>query len=153
VLLGWAKPVPVNPRNYRNYKRGDILVSLAGVASNLILAFLFALLIVAVLWLARAMPGQVEWWRTMISMFQYGVLINVLLIIFNLLPIPPLDGSHVFYYLLPPHLAVRYREIGGTASDPLRAPDPGRFRVPPAADLVPRRDHHGFAGCSPRRGP
>jgi Zn-dependent protease len=113
MLLGWAKPVPVNPRNYRNYKKGDILVSLAGVASNLILAFVFAFLMVAVLWLARAMPGQVEWWRTMLSMFQYGVLINVLLIIFNLIPIPPLDGSHVFYYLLPPDLAVRYRAIGG----------------------------------------
>jgi Zn-dependent protease len=113
VLLGWAKPVPVNPRNYRNYKKGDILVSLAGVASNLILAFVFAFLLVGVLWLARALPGQIEWWRTMITMFQYGVLINVLLIIFNLIPIPPLDGSHVFYYLLPPDLAVRYRAIGG----------------------------------------
>jgi Zn-dependent protease len=113
VLLGWAKPVPVNPRNYRNYKKGDILVSLAGVASNLILAFLFAFLLVAVLWLKRAVPGQMAWWDTMTNMFQYGVVINVLLIIFNLIPIPPLDGSHVFYYLLPPDLAVRYRAIGG----------------------------------------
>jgi Zn-dependent protease len=113
VLLGWAKPVPVNPRNYRNYKKGDILVSLAGVASNLVLAFIFAFLLVGVLWLARWMPGQVDVWQTMFSMFRYGVLINVLLIIFNLIPIPPLDGSHVFYYLLPPDLAVRYRAIGG----------------------------------------
>jgi Zn-dependent protease len=113
VLLGWAKPVPVNPRNYRNYKKGDILVSLAGVASNLVLAFVFAFLMVAVAWLARAVPGQMEWWQTMFSMFRSGVFINVLLIIFNLIPIPPLDGSHVFYYLLPPDLAVRYRAIGG----------------------------------------
>jgi Zn-dependent protease len=112
VLLGWAKPVPVNPRNYRDYKKGDILVSLAGVASNLVLAFLFAFLVVGVMWLAVALPGQIEWWRTMYNMFTYGVLINVLLIIFNLIPIPPLDGSHVFYYLLPPDLAVRYRAIG-----------------------------------------
>jgi Zn-dependent protease len=49
----------------------------------------------------------------MFNMFRYGVLINVLLIVFNLIPIPPLDGSHVFYYLLPPDLAVRYRAIGG----------------------------------------
>jgi Zn-dependent protease len=113
VLLGWARPVPVNPRNYRDYKRGDILVSLAGVASNLVLAFIFAFLLVGVLWLARWMPGQMDVWQTMFNMFRYGVLINVLLIIFNLIPIPPLDGSHVFYYLLPPELAVRYRAIGG----------------------------------------
>jgi Zn-dependent protease len=113
VLLGWAKPVPVNPRNYRNYKKGDILVSLAGVASNLVLAFIFAFLLVGVLWLARWMPGQADVWQTMFNMFRYGVLINVLLIVFNLIPIPPLDGSHVFYYLLPPDLAVRYRAIGG----------------------------------------
>jgi Zn-dependent protease len=113
AMLGWAKPVPVNPRNYRNYKRGDIIVSLAGVASNLVLAFLFAFLLVGVSWLAVALPAQFDLWQTMFNMFRYGVLINVLLIIFNLIPIPPLDGSHVFYYLLPPHLAVRYRAIGG----------------------------------------
>ncbi|HEX2209519.1 MAG TPA: site-2 protease family protein [Longimicrobium sp.] len=111
-ILGWARPVPVNPRNFRNYKKGDILVSLAGVTANLILAFVFALLLVAVLWLQRAMPAQDAWWAPMLSMFQYGVIINLVLLVFNLVPIPPLDGSHVFYYLLPPELGARYRALG-----------------------------------------
>ena len=111
-ILGWAKPVPTNPRNYRNYRRGDILVSLAGVAANLILAFVFAFLLVGVLWLQRSMPGQMDWWQPMLAMFRMGVIINLVLMVFNLIPIPPLDGSHVFYYLLPPELGARYRALG-----------------------------------------
>lgn len=112
ALLGWAKPVPTNPRNYRNFKKGDILVSLAGVASNFILAWIFAFLLVGVTWLMAAAPGASEWWQPMGTMFQYGVLINLVLMVFNLVPIPPLDGSHVFYYLLPPELGARYRALG-----------------------------------------
>lgn len=112
ALLGWAKPVPTNPRNYRNFKKGDILVSLAGVASNFALAWIFAFLLVAIAWLGVAVPGAGDWWEPMKSMFQYGVLINLVLMIFNLIPIPPLDGSHVFYYLLPPELGARYRSLG-----------------------------------------
>jgi Zn-dependent protease len=111
-ILGWARPVPVNPRNYRNYKRGDILVSLAGVAANLVLAVAFTLLLVLLIWLARFAPGLEGVLPTVELMLRYGVYINILLIVFNLLPIPPLDGSHVFYHLLPPALAVRYREVG-----------------------------------------
>jgi Zn-dependent protease len=111
-ILGWAKPVPINPRNFRNYKKGDILVSLAGVTSNLILAFIFAFLVIAVLWLQRALPAQADWWMPMYQMFSYGVIINLVLMVFNLVPIPPLDGSHVFYYLLPPELGARYRALG-----------------------------------------
>ncbi len=112
MILGWAKPVPVDPRNFRNYRKGDILVSLAGVASNLVLAFLFGFLLVGVLWLMRSMPGQTSWWEPMLEMFRYGVIINLVLIVFNLVPIPPLDGSHVFYHLLPPELGARYRAVG-----------------------------------------
>lgn len=111
-ILGWAKPVPVNPRNFRDHKKGDILVSLAGVASNLVLAFVFAFLLIAVMWLQRGMPEAASWWEPMGRMFQYGVIINLVLIVFNLVPIPPLDGSHVFYYLLPPELGARYRALG-----------------------------------------
>lgn len=110
-ILGWARPVPVNPRNYRNYKRGDILVSLAGVAVNLALAIVFALLLALLTWVSPAGPlgGTLQILQTM--MF-FGVQINVVLILFNLLPIPPLDGSHVLYHLLPPALGARYREVG-----------------------------------------
>jgi Zn-dependent protease len=111
-IFGWAKPVPVNPRNFRNYKKGDIIVSLAGVAVNFLLAIAFTLLVVATIWLGRAAPNLAETWAIMRSMAEYGVLINLILALFNLLPIPPLDGSHVMYHLLPPHLGARYRELG-----------------------------------------
>ncbi|MEW5927762.1 MAG: site-2 protease family protein [Gemmatimonadota bacterium] len=111
-ILGWAKPVPVNPRNFRNYKRGDILVSLAGVASNLVLAVLFTLLLAATLAAAAAFPDAMRLWAVLGAMFQAGIFINFLLALFNLLPVPPLDGSHVMVYLLPVKLAVKYREVG-----------------------------------------
>jgi Zn-dependent protease len=111
-VFGWAKPVPVNPRNFRNYKRGDILVSLAGVASNFVLAILFTLMLAAAYWGSRIFPGATPTWITIIGMAQFGILINFVLILFNLLPIPPLDGSHVMYHLLPPRLGMRYRELG-----------------------------------------
>jgi Zn-dependent protease len=111
-ILGWAKPVPVNPRNFRNYKRGDILVSLAGIASNLVLAVLFTLLLAATLAAAAAFPDAMRLWAVLGAMFQAGIFINFLLALFNLLPVPPLDGSHVMVYLLPTRLAVKYRELG-----------------------------------------
>jgi len=110
-IFGWAKPVPVNPRNYRDYRKGDILVSLAGVASNFLLAILFTLILAAAYWLSRIFPAATSLWITVISMAQYGIMINFVLILFNLMPIPPLDGSHVFYHLLPPRLGMRYREL------------------------------------------
>lgn len=111
-ILGWAKPVPVNPRNFRDYKRGDILVSLAGVASNLALAVVFTLLLAATLGVARAFPDALRAWAVLGAMFQAGIYLNLLLAFFNLIPIPPLDGSHVMVYLLPVRLAVKYREVG-----------------------------------------
>jgi Zn-dependent protease len=112
MILGWAKPVPVNPRNFRNYKRGDILVSLAGVTVNFILAFLFAIVWAGSEWGFRLAPDLAGLWATLANMAQYGVLVNFGLMLFNLIPIPPLDGSHVFAYLLPPRLAVPYRQLG-----------------------------------------
>ena len=112
LMLGWAKPVPVNPRNFRNYKRGDILVSLAGVAVNFILAFVFAILWALMEWGMRLAPDMVRIWAPAAAMAQAGVYVNFGLMLFNLIPIPPLDGSHVFAYLLPPRLAVPYRQIG-----------------------------------------
>ncbi len=109
-LLGWAKPVPTNPRKYRHYKRGDILVSIAGVLANLVLALLFA---VAVFLYQVTVGGSdaSPFLETLLDMLAFGVLGNVSLIFFNLLPIPPLDGSHVFYHLLPPSLGASYRQL------------------------------------------
>ncbi|HEX2094636.1 MAG TPA: site-2 protease family protein [Longimicrobiaceae bacterium] len=111
-ILGWARPVPVDPRNFRNYKRGDILVSLAGVATNFLLAILFTLLLAAVIAAHRGIPRLAPSWELLANMFYAGIGLNFLLVIFNLIPIPPLDGSHVLYHLLPVRLALRYRELG-----------------------------------------
>ncbi len=110
-LFGWAKPVPVNPRNFRNYRQGDIRVSLAGVTVNVILAVVFALLMVPVFLLMRAAPGAMATWELLLQMFFFGVGINLILALFNLIPIPPLDGSHVLYHFLPPGIGMRYREL------------------------------------------
>jgi Zn-dependent protease len=111
-IFGGAKPVPVNPRNYRNYKRGDIAVSLAGVATNLMLAVLLVAVIAAVGVLGRGVPALADSLSLLQRMLVIGIWINILLAGFNLLPIPPLDGSHVFKYLLPPAWALSYERLG-----------------------------------------
>jgi len=111
VMLGGAKPVPVNPRNYRNYKRGDIIVSLAGVITNLIIAIGCVIVIALLGLLARAAPAIDRTVGILQVMMIYGFSINFGLIVFNLMPIPPLDGSHVMKYLLPPAWSLRYQEI------------------------------------------
>lgn len=110
-LLGWAKPVPTNPRRYRNYVRGDILVSLAGVMMNAVLALAFALLCFGIAAYARSAGALPEALGIFFTMCVYGVVGNIGLIVFNLLPIPPLDGSHVFYHLLPPQWGAEYRRL------------------------------------------
>lgn len=112
VIFGWAKPVPVNPLNYRDYVAGDIRVSLAGIASNLALAALATLLAGVVLKLS-ALLGTI-WGVTDIVLMtlDYAIFINLILAFFNLIPIPPLDGSHVLAHALPSRLREPYREVG-----------------------------------------
>jgi Zn-dependent protease len=110
-IFGWAKPVPVNPRNYREPVGGDIRVSLAGITANLALALLFTLLLALLQWL-----GSYVGYAGVVSVLSqaayFGIFINLILAFFNLIPIPPLDGSHVLYHLLPRHLRAGYREFG-----------------------------------------
>jgi Zn-dependent protease len=110
-MFGGAKPVPVNPRKYRRYVRGDVIVSLAGITVNLGLfvasALLFALLGV----LARALPALTDTCAILQTMARAGMWFNLVLAFFNLIPIPPLDGSHVLYHLLPPEAGLKYRQL------------------------------------------
>lgn len=111
-IFGGAKPVPVTPRNYRRYRRGDIIVSLAGIASNLVIAAGCVVLTMALGWIARAVPSLSITASLLQRMAMFGVLFNLILAVFNLLPLPPLDGSHVVKYLLPPAWAIRYQQVG-----------------------------------------
>ena len=103
-LLGWAKPTPVDPRSFKDLRRGQIIVAGAGPVSNLLLALLFtAGLFVAV----RVLPGPLQE-QPLAQLLSIGLQLNVLLAIFNLVPLPPLDGSHVVEWALPNGLGHRY---------------------------------------------
>ena len=112
VAFGGAKPVPVQPRNYRHYKRGDIIVSLAGVATNLVIAVISAVLIALLGLLGAAAPAAVPTIAILQRMLDVSIVINLVLVAFNLIPLPPLDGSHVFKYVLPPAWSLQYQRLG-----------------------------------------
>lgn len=111
-VFGGAKPVPVDPRNFRNLRRGDVIVSLAGVVTNAVLAVVLAALVIPLGVLGQQLPAGLPSFAILQSMALIGVQLNLFLALFNLLPIPPLDGSHVFKYLLPAPLAIRYQALG-----------------------------------------
>ena len=103
--FGWAKPVMINPRNFKNYKRDDILVSLAGPAANLLLAFLtLVVLLIYSKFFGRMSQGTY-------LVLQLIVLYNINFAIFNMIPLPPLDGSHILKHFLPARYAYRYAQI------------------------------------------
>jgi Zn-dependent protease len=103
--FGWAKPVPVDPGYFRNPNRDMLLVALAGPVSNLILAFVAGM---ALRFAHASMLPLPEGNSLTIAMLQYGLFINLILAFFNLIPIPPLDGSKILRSLLPPSLQDAY---------------------------------------------
>jgi len=99
-FVGWAKPTPVDPRNLRHPVRDDILTSVAGPASNILIALIAAILLEVILVTTGGQIGENSILVPLIMLLRTFVFINILLAAFNLIPIPPLDGSHVVRHLL-----------------------------------------------------
>ena len=129
-LIGWAKPTPVTPRNFKNYRRDDILVTIAGPISNLLLATCALILLLII---KHAIPGGAVSVFTAMALamhypgvstenlpalfplallFYYIILINLLLFVFNLVPFPPLDGSRILRHFLPHGALQVYDRMG-----------------------------------------
>lgn len=112
MIFGWAKPVPVNPLKFRHPRWSDIRVSLAGIVSNILLAVGFTVIAGGLVLAQRMVPMLDGPLGQGLVFARFGVYINLLLAFFNLIPIPPLDGSHVLAQLLPTKLSRSYRKIG-----------------------------------------
>jgi Zn-dependent protease len=113
VHFGWARPVPVNAGFFRNPRQGMLLTAIAGPLTNFILAAAFATVIHILMTVEFAPGGLAE--KIILPTYliaQAGVFVNLILGIFNLLPIPPLDGSNVVAYFLPPRMADSYMAMG-----------------------------------------
>jgi Zn-dependent protease len=102
ILFGWAKPVPYNPFNLKNQRWGEAIVGVAGVATNILLALIFA-----VVTRVATMEGYV----TFATLAETVVFVNLSLGFFNLIPVPPLDGYTVLRGILPPKMSMAFREF------------------------------------------
>jgi Zn-dependent protease len=109
-LIGWAKPVPVNVSRLRHHRRDYVLVAAAGPASNVVLAFGAAVLLAA-LPVSPVVIGEPNVSAPIASMLSLAVRLNLLLAVFNMLPIPPLDGGNVLSGLLPRHLGAAFDQL------------------------------------------
>jgi len=114
LLFGWAKPTPVNPNNLRNRRNGEVVVALAGPGSNLVMA-----VVGAVIWRILVAVGVIDF-STMTfgsptfylaSVLDSFVAINILLAVFNLIPVPPLDGSAILFRVVSPATAWQLRPM------------------------------------------
>lgn len=128
-LIGWAKPTPVTARNFKNYRRDDILTTIAGPLSNLLVALLCLIglvilkhtpngqvAVLSAVGLALRIPGistlNLPTLFPLALLLYFGILINLALFVFNLIPIPPLDGSHVLRHYLPARALAVYDRLG-----------------------------------------
>jgi len=115
ILIAWAKPVPVNPMNFSNGRRDDVVVSAVGPISNFIMAIVCAMVTILLLKIQPFIgdaAASSAFFVFLLKMFSGGIYLNVILGVFNLVPIPPLDGSHVLGAFLPAEAAEAYSRIG-----------------------------------------
>jgi len=103
IIFGWAKPVPINPRNFKKPRQGLFFTALAGPAANFTLAIIFA----SIFKMGLFPQNSVLW-----TFLLMGIMISLVLGIFNLMPIPPLDGANVIMSVLPPDLMRAYAKLG-----------------------------------------
>ncbi|MEO8260641.1 MAG: site-2 protease family protein [Acidobacteriota bacterium] len=109
-LIGWAKPVPVDVRNLRHHRRDFILVAAAGPASNLVIALVSAILL-SVMPISPQTLGETNVSVPLAAILSQAMRLNVLLAVFNMIPIPPLDGGNVLSGLLPRRLALSFNQL------------------------------------------
>lgn len=107
-IFGWAKPVPVNPNNLKKPRRDMALVAVAGPATNLIMAIIWAIIMKLGTIL---MNHGLNFALPIVLMGQAGIMINLIFMVLNLIPIPPLDGSRIIIAMLPPKIAYKYSRI------------------------------------------
>ena len=116
VMIAWAKPVPINPLNFSNYRRDDILVSVVGPISNILMALVCTIIFILLANVSSSfIPSNSIMEEALVfflKMFRGGIILNVVLAVFNMIPVPPLDGSHVVASMLPEELSLRYRSLG-----------------------------------------
>jgi Zn-dependent protease len=105
--FGWAKPVPINWRNLHHPKRDIALVAAAGPGANLLMAIIWAVLVK----IGTLLPHDVSLRTPLLYMGLFGIMINAVLMVFNLVPIPPTDGGHILTSLLPSRIAYRVSKI------------------------------------------
>jgi len=99
--FGWAKPVPYNPYNLKNKRSGELLIALAGPVSNIVVAVVFGLIIRFAVYYPSSIFGTFFGSTNFVEILMYIVVINISLAIFNLVPLPPLDGSKILFSIFP----------------------------------------------------
>jgi Zn-dependent protease len=104
--FGWGKPTPVNPRNFKDPRWDDVFISAAGPASNLLTAIVLAIIYNLAYYMGAFQAGA--WWLPAIWMLEAGVQVNIILALFNLIPLPPLDGSKILAGFLSPRAEAAY---------------------------------------------
>jgi Zn-dependent protease len=117
VFIAWAKPVPIDTSRFVHPRRDDLLVSIAGPVSNILMAFACSIAVVLLGFTGNAVNAEgatpaIDAVEFLMKMFYGGIYLNIVLAVFNLIPVPPLDGSHVLAALLPVRLARGFRSIG-----------------------------------------